>query len=76
MRSEITLSNYYESRVSLVVQWPRLHASNAGGPGETPGQGTRSQVLQLKIPLAISKIRCNKTDIFRKITIRVSETCS
>ncbi|TEA33564.1 hypothetical protein DBR06_SOUSAS3910124, partial [Sousa chinensis] len=29
---------------SLVVQWIRLHASNAGSPGSIPGQGTRSHV--------------------------------
>ena len=27
---------------SLVVQWVRLHAPNAGGPGLIPGPGTRS----------------------------------
>ena len=27
---------------SLVVQWLGLHASNAGGPGLIPGQGSRS----------------------------------
>ena len=27
---------------SLVVQWVRLHAPNAGGPGSIPGRGTRS----------------------------------
>ena len=30
---------------SLVVQWLRLHAANAGGPGSIPGQGTRSRML-------------------------------
>ena len=40
---------------SLVVQWLRLHASNAGGPGLIPGQGTRSHMLQLKIPHAATK---------------------
>ena len=29
---------------SLVAQWLRLHAPNAGGLGLTPGQGTRSQM--------------------------------
>ncbi|TEA23034.1 hypothetical protein DBR06_SOUSAS12510026, partial [Sousa chinensis] len=29
---------------SLVVQWVRLHAPNAGGPGSIPGQGTRSHM--------------------------------
>ena len=35
---------------SLVVQWLRLHAPNAGGPGSIPGPGTRSHVPQLKDP--------------------------
>ena len=30
---------------SLVVQWLRLHATNAGGVGLIPGQGTRSCML-------------------------------
>ena len=29
---------------SLVAQWLRPHAPNAGGLGSTPGQGTRSHV--------------------------------
>ena len=29
---------------SLVVQWVRLHAPNAGGPGSIPGRGTRSRI--------------------------------
>ena len=29
---------------SLVAQWLRLCAPNAGGPGSTPGQGTRSHM--------------------------------
>ena len=29
-------------RTSLVVQWVRLRAPNAGGPGSIPGQETRS----------------------------------
>ena len=29
---------------SLVVQWVSLHAPNAGGPGSTPGRGTRSHM--------------------------------
>ena len=31
-------------RTSLVVQWLRLHTSNAGGRGSIPGQGTRSHM--------------------------------
>ena len=33
---------------SLVVQWLRLCALNAGGPGSIPGQGTRSCMSQLR----------------------------
>ena len=29
---------------SPVVQWLRLRAPNAGGPGSIPGQGTRSRM--------------------------------
>ena len=32
-----------------MVQWARLHAPNAGGPGLIPGQGTRSCVPQLRV---------------------------
>ena len=31
----------------LVVQWPRLHAPNAGGLGLIPGQGTRAHMPEL-----------------------------
>ncbi|TEA33197.1 hypothetical protein DBR06_SOUSAS8010046, partial [Sousa chinensis] len=34
---------------SLVVQWLRLCAPNARGPGSIPGQGTRTHMPQLKI---------------------------
>ena len=47
---------------TLVVQWLRLHAPNAGGLGLIPGQRNRSCmlelsacVLQLKIPHAATK---------------------
>ena len=39
----------------LMVQWLRLHAPNAGGPGSIPGQGTRSHMPQLKILSAAMK---------------------
>ncbi|TEA25605.1 hypothetical protein DBR06_SOUSAS2510013, partial [Sousa chinensis] len=29
---------------SLVVQWVRFHAPNAGGLGSIPGRGTRSHM--------------------------------
>ena len=37
---------------SLVVQWLRLLAPTARGPGSIPGQGTRSHMLQLKPSIA------------------------
>ena len=46
-KRNITFKNW-ESGTSLVVQWLRLHAPNAGGPGSIPGQGTRSRIPQLK----------------------------
>lgn len=33
---------------SLGIQWLKFHVPNAGGPGSTPGQGTRSSRPQLK----------------------------
>ena len=36
------------SGTSLLVQWLRLKASNAGGPGSIHGQGIRSHMLQLR----------------------------
>ena len=38
------------SWTSLVIQWLRLCAPNAGNPDSIPGQGTRSCLPQLKIP--------------------------
>ena len=29
---------------SLIIQWVRLHAPNAGGPASIPDQGTRSRM--------------------------------
>ncbi|TEA35059.1 hypothetical protein DBR06_SOUSAS33710015, partial [Sousa chinensis] len=36
---------------SLVAQWLGRHAPNAGGPGSVPGQGTRSHMPQLRVPM-------------------------
>ena len=40
------------SGTSLVVQWLRLHTSNAEGPGSIPGKGTRSHMPQLRPSVA------------------------
>ena len=34
---------------SLVLQWLRLHAPNAGGLVSIPGQGNRSHMRQLRV---------------------------
>ena len=34
---------------SLMVQWLRLHAPNAGGLVSIPGQGNRSHMPQLRV---------------------------
>ena len=59
-----------------MVQWLRLRASYAGGPGSIPGQGTRSHMPQLKIlqvsmkiPHATTKTRHSQINIFFKIFI-------
>ena len=43
------------TETSPVVQWLKLHAFNARGPGSIPLQGNRSHMLQLKIPHAATK---------------------
>ena len=44
-----------------MVQWLRLCASNAGGPGAIPGQGPRSHVAQLRVHMLQLKILCAVT---------------
>ena len=60
----IHLFKVYYSGASLVGQWLRLYAPNAGGLGSIPGWGTRSRmlelrvcILQVKIPRATVKIK-------------------
>ena len=43
--------------MSLVVQWLRLHAPNAGDPGSIPDQGIRLHMLQLNSLYIIGKIK-------------------
>ena len=45
---------------SVVLQWLRLRAPIAGGLGSIPDQGTRSHMLQLKIPRAATKTQCSQ----------------
>ena len=55
----------FPSWTSLVVQWLRLQAPNAGGLGSIPGQGTRFHMLQLKILNAATKL-INKINMLKK----------
>ena len=45
----------------LVLQWLRLKAPKARGPGSIPGQGTRSHMPQPKILHATMKMENPKT---------------
>ena len=57
------------SGTSLVVQWLRLHASNAGVLGSILGWETQSHMLQLKILQAAIKTPCsqiNKRNLFKE----------
>ena len=46
---QISCLRSYGWGTSLVVQWLRLCAPNAGGPGLIPGQGTISHIPQLRV---------------------------
>ena len=45
---QISCFKIHISGTSLVVQWLRLHAPNAGGEGLILDQGTKSHMLQLR----------------------------
>ena len=45
----------HDKGTSLVVQWLRLRAPNAGGLGSIPGKESRSHILQLR-PRAAEEI--------------------
>ena len=46
----------------LVVQWPRPCDPNAGRPGSSPGQGTRSHRPQLSIHIVTKDPVCCSKD--------------
>ena len=63
-----------QSGISLVVQWPTLHAPKARGLGFIPAQGTRFHMLQLKSSHAKTRdpARCDKDQRFQVPQIRPS----
>ena len=48
---------------SLVVQWLRLWAPKAGGPGSILGQGTRSHMPQLRVHMPQLKTPYDTTKV-------------
>ena len=57
LSSHIGPPSSQHGRTSLVVQWLRLRAADAGGLALIPGQGTGSHMLQLKIRHVAMKIK-------------------
>ena len=45
------MNNKNKIGTSLVVQWLRPLAPNSGGLGSIPGQGARSNMLQLRVSM-------------------------
>ena len=61
-RSKETISSLnLITGTSLVIQWLRLQAANAGGLGSIPGQGARSHIPQLRVQMPQLKIPCATT---------------
>ena len=58
----IHVLNVSDAGTSLVVQWLRLYASNAGGPGSMPEleprAATRSQRGLIKIDISSAELLC------------------
>ena len=49
-----------------MVQWLRLCASNAGGAGSIPGQGTRSHMPQLSLKPTTKDPTCHIPSVITK----------
>ena len=58
--TEIDIQQLGITETSLVVQWLRLHAPNAGGQGLILDQGTKSHILQLGSKAVKKKINKKK----------------
>ena len=64
--SQQEATNMYKwAGTSLLVQWRRHRASNAGGPGSIPGQGTRSCLPHLVTPWTAAHQAPPSMGIFR-----------
>ena len=60
------MSRKPREETSLVVQWLRFHAPNAGGLGWIPGQGTRACMSQLKDPARGNETKTRRSQISLK----------
>ena len=57
----------WDSGTSLVVQWLRLLTLNAGDPGSTPGQGTRSHMSQWTVQrFQLEDPECQNKDLVQR----------
>ena len=56
---------------SLMVQWLKLHAPNATALRSIPDKGTRSHILQVKIPhIATKNCHSQRNKVFKKIPMK------
>ena len=65
LSSHIGPPSSQHGRTSLVVQWLRLRAADAGGLALIPGQGTGSHMLQLRVHMLQLKTEgpaCHNSD--------------
>ena len=88
LKQNIAAVRYTTSRIcsifgtSLVVQWLRLQAPNAGGLGSIAGQGSRSHMPQKRIRMPVPKdprlkIPCATTKTWNsQINIKRRRICS
>ena len=56
----VLFSRSEEEGTFLVVQWLRVHAPSAGGPGSILARGLDLTCINEKIPSAATKTRCNQ----------------
>ena len=54
----------FTTGTSLVVEWIRLHAPNAGSLSSITGEGTRFHIQQLKVVNAATKMQSSQIDNF------------
>ena len=73
--SSQSLHTCFESGLwtSLMVQWLRLHAFSAGGPGSIPDEGTGAHWLQLRVQRSQLETPCATVNIGHPVWPRVQQ---